>query len=91
MCGRFAQYQGMADYLRELKSEQEVIGGYDKLPIERYNVAPQTNVQLLHAEDPGALGDPVRRTTAAATQPDARQAAGAPGVALRRNAPAGAA
>ncbi len=53
MCGRFAQYQGMADYLRELNSEQEVIGGYDNLPIERYNVAPQTNVQLLHAEGGG--------------------------------------
>lgn len=53
MCGRFAQYQGMADYLRELNSEQEVIGGYDNLPIERYNVAPNTTVQLLHAEGGG--------------------------------------
>ena len=53
MCGRFAQYQGMADYLRELNSEQEVISGYDNLPIERYNVAPNTTVQLLHAEGGG--------------------------------------
>lgn len=51
MCGRFAQYQGMVDYLRELNSKQEVISSYDNLPIERYNVAPHTTVQLLHAEE----------------------------------------
>jgi putative SOS response-associated peptidase YedK len=50
MCGRFVQYQGMADYLAELNSEQTVISSYDTLPIERYNVAPNTNVYLLHAE-----------------------------------------
>lgn len=26
MCGRFAQYRSTQDYLRELDSEQEVIG-----------------------------------------------------------------
>ena len=40
MCGRFAQYQGLADYLRELDAEQDVINGYDNVPIGRYNVAP---------------------------------------------------
>ncbi len=53
MCGRFAQHQGMADYLRELNSKQEVISSYDNLPIERYNVAPHSTVQLLHAAGGG--------------------------------------
>src|SRR5690606_6293667 len=35
--------------LRELDSEQEVIGGSGDEPIERYNVAPSTRVQLLHS------------------------------------------
>src|SRR5690606_3908171 len=43
------------------------------------------------APDPGALGDPERRTAATAAQPAARHAAGPPGAALRRNPPAGAA
>jgi putative SOS response-associated peptidase YedK len=55
MCGRFAQYQGLADYLKELASEQDVISGYDNVPIERYNVAPSTRVQLLHCEAGGIV------------------------------------
>lgn len=39
MCGRFVQSQGLADYLRELDAEQDVISGYDNVPIDRYNVA----------------------------------------------------
>jgi putative SOS response-associated peptidase YedK len=49
MCGRFAQYRSMRDYLRELDSEQDVIGGWEAEPIQRYNVAPSTQVQLLHS------------------------------------------
>ena len=60
MCGRFAQYQGMADYLRELDSEQDVISGYDHVPIERYNVAPSTRVQLLHGAAGGIVIAAVR-------------------------------
>ncbi len=52
MCGRFAQYQGLADYLRELQAEQDVVSGYDNHPIARYNVAPGSRVLVLHnAED----------------------------------------
>lgn len=59
MCGRFAQYQGMADYLRELDAEQDVISGYDNLPIARYNIAPTTRVLILHSVDDGLRIDPV--------------------------------
>jgi putative SOS response-associated peptidase YedK len=59
MCGRFAQYQGMADYLRELDSEQDVISGYDNQPIAHYNIAPTTRVLILHSVDDGLQIDPV--------------------------------
>jgi hypothetical protein len=35
MCGWFAQYRGMRDYLRELDSEQEVISLAGDEPVER--------------------------------------------------------
>jgi len=53
MCGRFAQYQGTADYLRFLNSDCEVIGGYDNAAIARYNVAPGTRVRMLRGEAQG--------------------------------------
>ncbi|AMR66772.1 SOS response-associated peptidase [Aquipseudomonas alcaligenes] len=60
MCGRFAQYRGMRDYLRELESEQEVIGLVGDEPIDRYNVAPGTQVQLLHSSTGGLVVAAVR-------------------------------
>lgn len=51
MCGRFAQYQGLADYLAELNSEQNVIGGYDSVPIGLYNVAPSTKVYMVYGDE----------------------------------------
>jgi len=59
MCGRFAQYQGMADYLNELASEQDIISGYDNEPIRRYNVPPGTRVLILHSEEKGIRIEPV--------------------------------
>ncbi|KIH80559.1 SOS response-associated peptidase family protein [Pseudomonas batumici] len=59
MCGRFAQYQGMEDYLRELEAEQDVISGYDNEPIARYNIAPSTRVLILHSVEEGLRIDPV--------------------------------
>ncbi len=53
MCGRFAQSQGLADYLRELDAEQDVISGYDNVPIGRYNVAPGSRVLVLHNASDG--------------------------------------
>lgn len=53
MCGRFAQYQGLADYLAELNAEQDVISGYNNVPLARYNVAPSTKVHMLYGETRG--------------------------------------
>jgi putative SOS response-associated peptidase YedK len=50
----------MRDYLRELDSEQEVIGLAGDEPIERYNVAPSTQVQLLHSTAGGLVVAAVR-------------------------------
>lgn len=59
MCGRFAQYEGMADYLRELAAEQDVISGYDNVPIGRYNIPPSSRVQILHGTEGGIHIDSV--------------------------------
>ena len=59
MCGRFAQYEGMADYLRELAAEQDVISGYDNVPIARYNIPPSSRVQILHGAEDGIHIDSV--------------------------------
>lgn len=53
MCGRFAQYQGLADYLAELSAERDVLSGYDNVPLARYNVAPSTKVHMLYGETRG--------------------------------------
>lgn len=58
MCGRFVQSQGLADYLRELDAEQDVISGYDNVPIDRYNVAPGSRVLILHNAADGLRIDP---------------------------------
>lgn len=58
MCGRFVQYQGLADYLRELDAEQDVVSGYDNSPVGRYNVAPGSRVLILHTAEDGLRIDP---------------------------------
>lgn len=62
MCGRFAQYRGLADFLAELNSERDVISGYDNVPLARYNVAPSTRVHMLYGEVRGIHLSAVRCT-----------------------------
>ena len=59
MCGRFVQYEGMAIFIEELSPQIELFSGYDAQPIDRYNVAPSTRVQLLHAAEDGLHIDAV--------------------------------
>ena len=42
MCGRFVQYQGVADYLKVLGTDRLVVSGYDDLRIDpvRWGWAP---------------------------------------------------
>ncbi len=58
MCGRITQYRYPADYLEALG--QMTIDGVDPTPIGRYNVPPQSRVQLLHQDQDGLRMDGVR-------------------------------
>lgn len=60
MCGRFVQYEGMTIFIEELSPQIELFSGYDTQPIDRYNVAPSTRVQLLHAAEDGLHIDAVK-------------------------------
>ena len=59
MCGRFVQYEGMAIYIEELNPQLELFSGYDAVPINRFNIAPTTRVQLLHSKGDGLHIDAV--------------------------------
>ncbi|WP_095184670.1 SOS response-associated peptidase family protein [Pseudomonas sp. Irchel 3H9] len=60
MCGRFVQYEGMAIFIEELSPQIDLFSGYDAQPIGRYNVAPSTRVQVLHAAEDGLHIDAVK-------------------------------
>lgn len=60
MCGRYSIYEPMDHYLKELAPTQLVINGYDLWPIERYNVAPATRVEIIRAVDDGLRVGKVR-------------------------------
>lgn len=60
MCGRYSIYEPMDHYLKQLAPEQLVINGYDLWPIERYNVAPTTRVEVIRPVDGGLSVDKVR-------------------------------
>ena len=60
MCGRYSIYEPMDHYLKELASKQLVINGYDLWPIERYNVAPTTKVEVIRSTEEGLSVDKVR-------------------------------
>ena len=47
MCGRYSIYASMDHYLRQLSLDLVVINGYDHEPINRYNVAPSTRVEVI--------------------------------------------
>ncbi len=58
MCGRITQYRYPIEYLEALG--QMTIDGVDPTPIGRYNVPPQSRVQLLHRDQDGLRMDGVR-------------------------------
>ncbi|RZI69024.1 MAG: hypothetical protein EOP13_23595 [Pseudomonas sp.] len=60
MCGRYSIYEPMDHYLKTLAPEQLVINGYDLWPIERYNVAPTTRVEIIRPVTDGLSVDKVR-------------------------------
>jgi putative SOS response-associated peptidase YedK len=60
MCGRFAQFQTSAQYLEQLGSDLEFVGGHETVPLARYNIGPGTRVLMLNQRDDTLHLDPVR-------------------------------
>lgn len=50
MCGRIAHFRSQEKYLKWLKSQEPAAGPIGDQPAERYNVAPQTELPLLHQD-----------------------------------------
>ena len=53
MCGRIAHFRSQEKYLKWLKSQEPVSGPVNQQMAERYNVAPQTDLPLLHHDSDG--------------------------------------
>ena len=60
MCGRFVQYEGMAVFMEELGPQLRLFSVFDAIPINRYNIAPTTRVQILHTSEAGLHITPIR-------------------------------
>lgn len=60
MCGRLSQYSGIHDFVAALSMPNALANSVGDLPLERYNVAPTTQVALLHLQDNMLHADPVR-------------------------------
>lgn len=60
MCGRYSIYESMDHYLRQLSLDLVVINGYDHEPINRYNVAPSTKVEIIRPVAGGLSVDKVK-------------------------------
>lgn len=59
MCGRISQYRHAVDYLNQLNLA--TISAPSAEPLGRYNVPPQSRVQLLHQDDDGLRMEAVKR------------------------------
>jgi Uncharacterized conserved protein len=60
MCGRFVQFEGMTVFIEELAPQGELFSGLDTVPIDRYNIAPSTRVQILRCASGGLHIDSVK-------------------------------
>ncbi|RMS11827.1 hypothetical protein ALP72_02265 [Pseudomonas coronafaciens pv. coronafaciens] len=53
MCGRFVMFRSMDEYVQELDPQGDLFAKVDRTPIARYNIAPSTDVQVMHVEPDG--------------------------------------
>ncbi|NWC06595.1 SOS response-associated peptidase [Pseudomonas sp. G1002] len=60
MCGRLSQYSGIHDFVAALSMPNALANSVGELPLERYNVAPTTQVALLHLQGDLLHADLVR-------------------------------
>lgn len=59
MCGRFVMFRSLDEYVQELDPQGDLFAPVDKTPIGRYNIAPSTDVPVIHAEPDGPQISPV--------------------------------
>ena len=59
MCGRFVMSRSMEEYVQELDPQGDLFAKVDRTPIKRYNIAPSTDVQVIHVEPDGLHISPV--------------------------------
>lgn len=60
MCGRISQYSDVQEYVATLGMTGTLVNSVGEAPLERYNVAPTTQVALLHLQDETLHADLVR-------------------------------
>lgn len=60
MCGRLSQYSEIHDFVAALSMPNALVNSVGDAPLERYNVAPTTQVALLHLQDQTLHADLVR-------------------------------
>lgn len=60
MCGRLTQYRCIHDFVAALSMPNALVNTVGEQPLERYNVAPSTQVALLHLENNLLHADRVR-------------------------------
>ncbi|MFV3284323.1 SOS response-associated peptidase [Pseudomonas sp. NY15356] len=60
MCGRLSQYRGIHDFVETLSLPEAWRNNVGDQALERYNVAPTTQVSVLRVDDAGPRADMVR-------------------------------
>lgn len=60
MCGRLSQYRGIHDFVAALSMPNALANSVGDAQLERYNVAPTTQVALLHLQGETLHADLVR-------------------------------
>ncbi|PAA14313.1 SOS response-associated peptidase [Pseudomonas fragi] len=53
MCGRFVMFRSLDEYVQELDPKHDLFKAADKTPVERYNIAPSTDVPIIHTHPDG--------------------------------------
>lgn len=51
MCGRFVMFRSMDEYVHELDPQGDLFTEVNSTPISRYNIAPSTDIPVIHVEE----------------------------------------
>ena len=59
MCGQFVMFRSIEEYVQELDPQGDLFAKVDRTPVKRYNVAPGTDVPVIHLEPSGLHINPI--------------------------------